>query len=86
MASESRIRRTQWIANGCNAFTGTNPSSKPISFWTENDILEYIIKNDLQIAPVYGEVVKTNEGVHNNRREKNRLYVLWIWLSSREKS
>ena len=70
MASESRIRRTQWVANGCNAFTGTNPSSKPISFWTENDILEYITKNDLQIAPVYGEVVKTNEGGYTTTGEK----------------
>nr|DAZ55150.1 MAG TPA: phosphoadenosine-phosphosulfate reductase [Caudoviricetes sp.] len=62
MAYESGMRKKEWIRTGCNAFEALRPISKPISFWTENDVLEYIIKNNLQIASVYGKVVKTDEG------------------------
>jgi 3'-phosphoadenosine 5'-phosphosulfate sulfotransferase (PAPS reductase)/FAD synthetase len=50
MASESMIRQTEWIRTGCNAFDNKSPQSKPMSFWTENDVLEYIVKNELKIC------------------------------------
>ena len=58
MANESRLRRQRWIRYGCNAFKGgkRGPTSNPLSFWTEQDILEYIVKYDIPIASVYGEV------------------------------
>ena len=62
MASESRQRKTQWIRFGCNAFDATNPSSKPLSFWTEQDILEYIKQNNLSYAPVYGDIIQDDKG------------------------
>ena len=58
LADESQLRRTSWLKNGCNAFNKKSPSSQPLSFWTENDILEYIFKNKIEIAEVYGQVVK----------------------------
>lgn len=57
-AEESQLRQTDWIKNGCNAFNSKTPKSKPISFWTEQDILQYIKDNNLPIASVYGEVVE----------------------------
>lgn len=57
MACESRMRRTKWLQYGCNAFDCSRPNSKPMSFWTEQDVLAYIAKNELKIASVYGEVV-----------------------------
>lgn len=57
MASESRLRYQQWIINGCNAFEKSNPSSQPLSFWTEQDILHYIKKYNVPYCPVYGEIV-----------------------------
>ena len=57
LAEESRIRKQAWIRHGCNAFEGSNPSSQPLSFWTEQDILEYIVRYDLSIASVYGDIV-----------------------------
>lgn len=57
MTTESMLREKNWFKNGCNAFESKNPSSQPLSFWTEQDILQYIKQNDLQIASVYGEVV-----------------------------
>ena len=57
MACESRVRKQEWIKHGCNAFDKKTPTSQPLSFWTEKDILQYIKENDLQIAQVYGEIL-----------------------------
>ena len=42
MASESRLREQQWIKYGCNGFDMSSPTSNPMSFWTEQDVLQYI--------------------------------------------
>ena len=42
MASESRLRTSQWLKNGCNGFNMKSPISNPMSFWTEQDVLLYI--------------------------------------------
>jgi 3'-phosphoadenosine 5'-phosphosulfate sulfotransferase (PAPS reductase)/FAD synthetase len=57
MACESRLRQTQWLQDGCNAFDVKRPTSKPMSFWTEQDILRYIKSRNLKICSVYGDVV-----------------------------
>ena len=44
LAEESRVRKQAWIRHGCNAFEGSSPTSQPLSFWTEQDILAYIVK------------------------------------------
>lgn len=59
MAAESALRRQKWIQYGCNAFGNKkNPVSQPLSFWTEQDIYAYIVKYNLPIASVYGEIVQ----------------------------
>ena len=60
MACESRMRQQAWIRTGCNAFEGNHISSKPMSFWTEQDVLQYIKTFGLSIATVYGDVVPVN--------------------------
>ena len=57
LAEESRLRKQSWIKDGCNIYEGRNKESKPLSIWTEQDILQYIVLNDLEIASVYGKVV-----------------------------
>lgn len=57
MASESKLREQQWIKFGCNGFDMKSPVSNPMSFWTEQDVLQYIKEENLPIASVYGEVV-----------------------------
>lgn len=57
MAWESQNRRTAWIRHGCNAFESDRPSSQPISFWTNQDILHYIKKYNLPYCSVYGEII-----------------------------
>lgn len=39
MAQESRLRTKVWLKNGCNVFEGKHPAGKPMSFWTEQDVL-----------------------------------------------
>lgn len=63
MAEESRLRTQKWLQQGCNAFDSGKPSSKPMSFWTEQDVLLYIKLNNLPICSVYGEVVKDYESM-----------------------
>lgn len=57
LASESRLRTQKWLQNGCNAFDNKAPVSNPMSFWTDNDVLQYIYEHKLPIASVYGDVV-----------------------------
>ena len=34
---------TKWLKHGCNAFDLKRPMSAPMSFWSENDVLEYLL-------------------------------------------
>ena len=61
LASESRLRHQQWIRYGCNAFEKKDPSSQPLSFWTEQDILHYIKKYNVPYCSVYGDIVVKEE-------------------------
>lgn len=58
MADESAMRRSNYIRFGCNAFDTKRPFSMPLAFWTEQDILQYIIKYKLKIPSVYGNILK----------------------------
>lgn len=57
MASESKLRTQKWLKSGCNAFDSKNPISNPMSFWTEQDVLLYIVTHGIEIASVYGDIV-----------------------------
>lgn len=62
MACESAQRKTNWLKQGCNAFDNRNPVSKPISFWTEQDVLAYLSQFSIPYASVYGDIVKASDG------------------------
>lgn len=57
MAEESRLRKQQWLNNGCNGFDMKEPKSTPMSFWTEQDILQYIKEYNVEIPSIYGSVI-----------------------------
>lgn len=63
MATESLLREQSWVRNGCNSFKGKSPKSQPLSFWTKQDILQYIKQNNLNIAKVYGDIVEVDGGL-----------------------
>lgn len=68
MAAEGGVRKEGYLKTGCNAFnTG---KSQPMGFWTEQDVLQYIVENNLKIAPVYGEIKKDDGGRYYTTGEK----------------
>ena len=60
MAAESSLRTQNWLQNGCNGFEMKSPISNPMAFWTEQDVLEYIKRHNVEIASVYGEIIYKN--------------------------
>lgn len=58
MACESTFRKTGWLQVGCNAFSKDRPTSQPMSFWTEQDVLQYIRQFNIPYASVYGNIVE----------------------------
>ena len=59
---ESALRTTSWILYGCNAFNSKKQQSRPMSFWTEQDVLKYIKEYNVPIAKVYGDVLIDENG------------------------
>lgn len=53
MAQESRKRTQEYTKYGCNAFETKRPISRPLSFWTEDDIWEYIHKFNVPYSKIY---------------------------------
>ena len=62
MAEESKLRRQMWLKDGCNGFDKKRPTSNPMAFWTEQDVLRYIKENNIEIASVYGDIVEDPDG------------------------
>lgn len=72
MASES-IRRTQaWEKTGCNAYDSKAPISKPMSFWTEQDVLLYIKQYNVPYCSIYGEI-RQKKNTNGNENGQNML-------------
>lgn len=62
MAEESELRKQSWIKYGCNAFNAKRPMSRPMSFWTEQDVLEYLRTYDVPYCSVYGDIIEDENG------------------------
>lgn len=62
MTEESRVRKQAWLRHGCNAFNSKKKLSAPLSFWTEQDILQYIKQFDVDICSVYGDIETLDNG------------------------
>lgn len=60
MADEGGARRQAYLKTGCNAFNSRVPMSKPLGFWKEQDILQYIKEYNLDICSIYGDVIEEN--------------------------
>lgn len=53
MASESLLREKTYLRRGgCNVFS-SNPSSHPLSIWTDEDIWQFIKSNNIKVAEIY---------------------------------
>ena len=59
---DSMRRKTKYYVSGCNEFSVKRPVSKPLSIWTDQDILRYIKENNLPIAKCYGDIIEDEDG------------------------
>ena len=57
MASESSLRKRHWLISGCNSFK-EGGQSKPISFWTEQDVLQYLMLTGVPYCELYGDIIE----------------------------
>lgn len=60
MATESNLRFAKYMQGDCNEYKAKRPTSKPMSFWSEQDVLQYIKRENLEIASIYGNIVEEN--------------------------
>lgn len=56
MTCESQQREAGWLKTGCNSFD--NGRSQPMSFWTEQDVLQYLKLTGIPYASVYGDIAE----------------------------
>ena len=52
MACDSQQREVSYLVTGCNSFDG-KIQSKPLAFWLQKDILDYISENKLSYSKIY---------------------------------
>lgn len=83
LASESYQREKDWIEYGCNVFyVRKDNQCRPLSFWTDEDILEYIKKYNVKISELYSMGYIRNGcmycgfGVHLEPDSNNRFQIL----------
>lgn len=53
MASDSMNRRLDYYKHGCNAFDKKMPQARPLMFWNESDVWQYIKENGVKYCKVY---------------------------------
>jgi len=58
MACESARRQSSYLKVGCNAFHKRDPTSQPMSFWMEHDVLRYLQMTGIPYASIYGQIVE----------------------------
>lgn len=63
MANESIQRKKQYLQYGCNAFE--LDVSRPMSFWTEQDVFKYIKNNNILYSNVYGDIIEKDGKLTN---------------------
>jgi len=57
---EGFMRQRQYSKTGCNVYEANAPKSQPMGFWTKQDVLRYVVENDLKICNVYGNIICEN--------------------------
>lgn len=85
LSSESYQREKDWLENGCNVFHERKDNqSRPLSFWTDDDIKEYIKRYNVRIPKLYDMGYTRNGcmycgfGVHLEPQGHNRYQKLKV--------
>ena len=65
MAEESKLREQKYLQQGCNGFNNKIPTSNPIAFWTEQDVLKYLKEYNVPYCKVYGDIIVNDVGIYS---------------------
>lgn len=52
-------RAHKYAKTGCNVYDAKTVKSQPLGFWTKQDVLRYVVENDIEICSVYGDIKQT---------------------------
>ena len=85
MIEESVNRRVLYLQKGCNMYDANRPKSTPMAFWTEQDLLEYVVKEKIDYAPEYGEIKQDDLGRYYTTGEKRTGCAFCLFGCHREK-
>ena len=67
---EGYMRARLYARTGCNVYDGSTIKSQPLGFWTRQDVLRYVVENDIQICSVYGDIRQTAQGEYYCTKEQ----------------
>ena len=70
MAHESELRLNAYLKSGCNAFHSRVPLSKPMSFWLEQDVLQYLKMTGIPYCSIYGDIIGENGKLKTTRADR----------------
>jgi len=59
-ASESELRKKNWVDSGCNIISESKNASRPLSIWDEKDIWEYIVRFNVPYSRIYDGLLDKN--------------------------
>lgn len=58
MAEESFRRQQSYCKHSCNAFNMKEPQSRPLMFWSKNDVLQYLRDYNVDYCKsIYGDII-----------------------------
>ena len=61
MAVDSKAREESYLKTGCIIFNKRDKKCVPMSFWLNQDKMQYLVQNKLDLAPMYGEIKKNEK-------------------------
>lgn len=67
---EGFMRTRLYARTGCNVYDGSTIKSQPLGFWTHQDVLRYIVENDIEICSVYEDIKQTTRGEYYTTGEQ----------------
>ena len=70
MAEESRLRKGEYLQHGCNSFNTKRPKSSPMGFWTEQDVLLYLMRYKEPYATVYGDLIEYRKMIYTTGQKR----------------
>lgn len=82
-ASDSQQRELSYLVNGCNSFKGEGKST-PLGFWTNQDILRYIVENKLEFSKAYGSIIEKDSKYKTTKASRTGCFMCLFGLHMEE--